>query len=157
MGNSADTDQAESSAEAIPIIDRCLAHVPGKEHRADFVLVADLRLRHFAKTKNAEECHKTAEMWEKIGSTDASSYYNAACIRAVTAAVILETDKSPAGKKKADEEADRAMHWLEQAIAAGFKDSEDAQRRHGFGSATEAAGFHESAGEDRSQEGVEVG
>ncbi len=109
-------------AEAIPIIDRCLAHVPGKEHRADFVLVADLRLRYFAKTKNAEECHKTAEMWEKIGSTDAGSYYNAACIRSVTAAVILETDKSPAGKKKADEEADRAMRWLEQAIAAGFKD-----------------------------------
>jgi hypothetical protein len=40
----------------------------------------------------------------------------------VCAAVIQETDKTPAGELKANEQANQAMVWLKQAVAAGFQD-----------------------------------
>jgi len=43
-------------------------------------------------------------------------------MRAVTAAVILGNDQSAAAVKDAAAEADRAMVWLKQAVAAGFID-----------------------------------
>ena len=62
-------------------------------------------------------------MWEKLNHADASSLYDAACMRAVTAAVLRATDKSAAAAKQADAEADRAVAWLKQAIAAGYKNA----------------------------------
>jgi hypothetical protein len=44
-------------------------------------------------------------------------------MRAVTAAAFRATDKSPQGAEQADAEADRAMAWLKQAVAAGFKEA----------------------------------
>ena len=82
-----------------------------------------LRLRHFEKTKDAAGCRATAEMWEKLKRTDAGSLYNAACWRAVTAAVIEHDPKTPGAdaSRLAREEADRAMAWLKQAVAAGYE------------------------------------
>jgi hypothetical protein len=62
-------------------------------------------------------------MWERLERTDATSLYDAACMRAVVAGVIREADPSPAGVKLADTEAERAMAWLNKAVAAGFKDA----------------------------------
>src|SRR5262249_31977470 len=83
----------------------------------------DLRLRHFETTKDATGCRQTAAMWENLKHTDANSLYNAACLRAVTAAVLRAADRSPAGAKQADAEADRALAWLKQAVAAGYKNA----------------------------------
>jgi hypothetical protein len=85
--------------------------------------VFDLRLRHFGKVKDPAGCRQTAEMWEKLNRTDTPSLYTAACMRAVTAAV-LNGSKTPGADatRLAKEEADRAMAWLKQAIAAGYKD-----------------------------------
>jgi len=47
----------------------------------------------------------------------------AACFRAVTAAVIRADDQSEDAAKDAAAEADRAMDWLKQAVAAGFKNA----------------------------------
>ena len=63
---------------------------------------------------------QVAELWEKRNATDANSLYDAACYRAITAAAIRAADKTPAGAKPADAEADRAMAWLKQSVAAGF-------------------------------------
>jgi len=63
---------------------------------------------------------QVAELWEKRNGTDANSLYDAACNRAITAAAIRASDKSPQGAKQADAEADRAMAWLKRAVAAGF-------------------------------------
>jgi eukaryotic-like serine/threonine-protein kinase len=68
-------------------------------------------------------CRATAEKWEKRNHTDPESLYNAACFRAVTAAVIHGADKSAGAAKEAAAEADRAMAWLKQAVAAGFNDA----------------------------------
>jgi hypothetical protein len=63
-----------------------------------------------------------AEMFEKLKPTDASSQYNIACLRAIAAAVTRAGDKSETAAKDAAAEADRAMAWLKQAVAAGFRD-----------------------------------
>ena len=62
-------------------------------------------------------------MWESLRRTDAAGLYNAARMRAVTAAVLRAADRSPEGGKQADAEADRAMAWLTQAVAAGYKNA----------------------------------
>ena len=63
-------------------------------------------------------------MWEKLNRTDADSLYNAACFRAVTAAVQA---KNPAADSRragiAKDDADRAMQWLHKAVQAGYKDA----------------------------------
>jgi hypothetical protein len=63
-------------------------------------------------------------MWEKLKRTgDRAAYcYNAACFRAVAAA-LLRTDKSASAAKQADAEADQAMKHLKEAVASGFKDA----------------------------------
>jgi tetratricopeptide (TPR) repeat protein len=113
----------DRGAEAVPIIDECLRRATGQSaHPTLFPGMIRLRLRHFEKAKDAAGCRTTAELWEKQRRTDAASLYNAACWRAVTAAVIRATDTSPAAAVQADAEADRAMAWLKQAIAAGYND-----------------------------------
>src|SRR5260370_13793962 len=92
-------------------------------------MVVDLRLRHFEKTKDAAGCRATAELWEQLKRTDAGSLYDAACMRAVTAAVLRGTDlKSVLQTKEGAAEADRAMAWLTQAVAAGYKDAAHMKR-----------------------------
>ncbi len=107
--------------EAVPIIDDCLQRAAGKDYRSDFFGLADIRMRYFEKKQDAAGCRTTAEMFEKVHRNDAASLYNAACMRAITSAVIRATDKSSTGAKQADEEAERAMAWLEKAVGGGFK------------------------------------
>jgi hypothetical protein len=85
----------------------------------------ELRLRHFEKIKDASACRATAEMWERLNRADADSFYNAACFRAVTAAVIKVDPKTPGAdaERLATEEADRAMVWLHKAVAAGYRNA----------------------------------
>jgi tetratricopeptide (TPR) repeat protein len=113
----------ERGEEAVPIIDECVRRAAGKIVQPDLLPgVMNLRLRHFEKMKDAASCRQTAEMWEYLKRTDADSLFNAARMRAVTAAVI-RADKSSEGGKQADAEADRAMAWLKQAVAAGYKNA----------------------------------
>ena len=115
-------DKLQRTTEALPVIDECLKRAAGKKFRSDFFGLADIRLRHFEKPKDIAGCRTTAELFESIPPTTAIGFYHATCIRAVTAAVILSSDKSPSGASHANEEADRAMVWLQKAIDAGFKD-----------------------------------
>jgi hypothetical protein len=110
-------------AEAVPLIDGCVRRAAGRAIAPGLLPgVLELRLRHFEKSKDAAGCRATAEMWEGLRRTDADSLYNAACYRAVTAAVVRAADKPGAAAKEADAEAERAMAWLRQAVAAGYKD-----------------------------------
>jgi eukaryotic-like serine/threonine-protein kinase len=111
--------------EAVPIIDECLKRAAGKvvEPRLIEEVIA-LRLRPFEKAKNATGCRATAEMWENLKRSDANSLYNAACCRAVTAAVIRASNDSETAGKQSAAEIDRAMVWLRQAVAAGFNNVE---------------------------------
>jgi eukaryotic-like serine/threonine-protein kinase len=117
-------------SEAVPIIDECFRRAASKPccQRDLLPAVMDVRLRHFEKTGDAAGCRQTAEMWENLKRTDADSLYNAARMRAVTAAVLRAADKSPAGGQQADAEADRAMVSLRQAVAAGYKNAAQAKQ-----------------------------
>jgi serine/threonine protein kinase/tetratricopeptide (TPR) repeat protein len=116
-------DDLGRSAEAVPLIDDCLKRVAGKTIDPRIVPAAiEIGLRHFEKRNDAADCRTTAELWEQFRRTDAESLYSAACWRAVTAAVQAKTPGADAARL-AGEDADRAMAWLKQAVAAGYKDA----------------------------------
>jgi eukaryotic-like serine/threonine-protein kinase len=109
------------AAEAVPLIDEFLERASRKGVHLE--MVPGMVLARFAgvrETKDPQACRTTAEMWEKLNFKSANGLYNAACMRAVTAAAVRASDKSAEGVKQADAEADRAMAWLKQAVAAGF-------------------------------------
>ena len=120
-------------ADAIRLLDECLKRVEGKVVDPEVIsqLMA-VRLRYFVKTRDSAGCRATtetwekatAEMWEKQKRTDSEGLYEAACMRAVTAGVILASDKSATAAQDAAAEAEQAMAWLRQAVAAGYKDGE---------------------------------
>jgi tetratricopeptide (TPR) repeat protein len=109
------------AAEALPLIDEAVPYAAAGTTPRLLRCLIDLRLRHCEKAGDAKGCRQTAEMWEKLKLTDPKSLYRAACLRAVTYAVIRAGDTSSAGGKQAEAEADRAMAWLKQAVAAGYK------------------------------------
>jgi tetratricopeptide (TPR) repeat protein len=122
--------QLDRGAEAVPVIDECVRLAVGKKVDPRLIPRAtDLRLRHFEKAKDTAGCRATAELWEKLKRTDADSLVTAARLRAVTAAVVRATDTTDEAARRADAEADRAMAWLKQAVAAGYKDG-DHLREH---------------------------
>lgn len=114
----------QRGSEALPVIDECLHRAEGKEVDPTLVpRLLDLRLRQYEKNKDAAGCRRTAEMWEGLNRADAASLYRAAVLRAVTAAVIRAADKSANAGRESDTEADRALAWLRQAVAAGYTDA----------------------------------
>ena len=113
----------DRGAEAVPIIDECLRRCEGKvvdPHIIPQVII--IRLKHFAKAKDPAGCRATAEMWEKQNRADGASLYNSACFRAVMSGALRAFGRAEASAKDAAAEADRAMSWLKQAVAAGYND-----------------------------------
>jgi hypothetical protein len=123
-GLAAELESLNRGAEAIALLDQVLERAAGQVVDPRLIPgVMHLRLLHFAKLNDAAGCRATAEMWEKFHRTDVGGLYDAACFRATTAAVLRLSDPSADAAKKADVEADRAMVWLQKAIAAGYSDA----------------------------------
>jgi tetratricopeptide (TPR) repeat protein len=104
------------TAEAIAMIDEFV----GLEHenrRWRLIMEALLiRLRYFAETKNAIECQKTADIWErKLNKKEWLHVRTAVVMRTVTAGVSAQ--KGNAGA--AEEQASRAMRWLQYLDSFG--------------------------------------
>jgi serine/threonine protein kinase len=111
-------------AEAVPVIDECARRAGGKAVSPALLEgLLGLRLHHFEQRKDTAGCRQTAEMWEGLKRGDAHSLYNAACMRAVTAAVLRAADRSPARDRQIDAEVERALAWLRQAVAAGYNNA----------------------------------
>jgi eukaryotic-like serine/threonine-protein kinase len=109
--------------EAIRVIDDCLQLSKGKDVDPTLLpLLYDAQIRHFEKMKDVAACRKIADNLEKLNRTDSDSLYMDACFHAIIARLLRTSDKSPADTRSADEEADRAMHILNKAVAGGFKD-----------------------------------
>jgi non-specific serine/threonine protein kinase/serine/threonine-protein kinase len=133
----------DRGTEAAPIIDDCMQRAAGKTVHAGLLPgLIYLRLQHFEKKQDAAGCRQTAEMWEELKRTDADSLYNAACMRAVTAAVFRGTDAKPSlHSEEADAEADRAMAWLKQAVATGYKNAVHLRRDRDLNALRDRADF----------------
>jgi hypothetical protein len=84
-----------------------------------------------------------AGTWEKLGRSDPESLYTAARFRAVTAAALRAADGSSAGANQAEAEADRAMAWLERAVAAGYRDAPHLAEDHDLDALRHRADFKE--------------
>jgi tetratricopeptide (TPR) repeat protein len=114
--------QLDRGPEALPIIDECLQRAAGRAVDPELLVrTFEHRLRYFGKIKDGAGCRATAEMWDKLHRTDADSLYNAACYRAVAATVIMQEKASIADATRlANEQAERAMTWLKQSVAAGY-------------------------------------
>jgi hypothetical protein len=119
-GVTAELFKLNRGEEALPMIDEVVERAARLKVQPDLVGLLNNQRSYFAGAKNVAGCRRTAEMWEKLHRTDPRSLYNAACYRAVVAAVLLEADKSAAAAKESRAEADRAMSWLQQAVAAGY-------------------------------------
>jgi hypothetical protein len=116
----------DRGAQAEPIVDEWIRRTAGKyvDIREMARILDTSCLRHLEKRRSAAGCRATAGMWEKLSRTDGDFLYNAARYRAVTAAVIRGTGlQSVQRAQEAAAEADRAMAWLKQAVAVGYKDA----------------------------------
>jgi tetratricopeptide (TPR) repeat protein len=121
----------DRGSEALPILDECFKLSAGKHPDVRLIPgIINLRLRYFEKGKDAAGCKATAEMWESLNRTDLDSLYSAATFRAVTAAVLSANDKSADAIRRASDEADVAMAWLNKAVAAGFHDADRLLKDH---------------------------
>ena len=110
--------------EAIPLLDEFLAKARTSA-AIDPRLVPDtyiIRMQHFQMAGDPAGCRATAEMWEKLNRTDADSLYNAACYRAVAAAVQAKTPGADAARL-AENDASRAIELLAKAVKAGCKNA----------------------------------
>jgi tetratricopeptide (TPR) repeat protein len=128
--------------EAVPIADECLERAAADPGR-DFSGLADRRLDYFAEIGDADGCVSTAELWEKMRRTDAASLYNAARYRAVAAAMLKKSERTPDAHKRAEKESDQAMAWLRQALAAGFNERDRLAKNKEFDSVRDRAEFRE--------------
>src|SRR5207245_9404443 len=92
----------------------------------DGPMKAAYRLRMFRNRKDAAGCLAAAAEHEAGKPAGPGGLYDAACNRAVCAAVLVEDPKTPPAdaKRLAQEQADLAMAWLRKAVAAGYDDGE---------------------------------
>src|SRR5262249_51838299 len=115
-----DLVKLDRGAEALPLLDECMARAADEDGPTGvFWRAMCLRRQVFARSKDAAGCRQTAERWAERMERDQSGFYEAACMRAVLAAVLGATNQPDAATK----EADRAMEWLRQAVAAGYDDA----------------------------------
>ena len=120
--------------------------------------LAESRLRRSRKDKDAAGCLAAAAEYEALKLTDAGGLYDAACNRAICAAVIPLDPKTPAADaaRLAQEQADLAMAWLHKAVAAGFSERRAHEEGQGPRRPARARGLQEVAGRIGSQKEMTV-
>ena len=103
------------------MIDEFLAKAnrPGVNPRS-IASAVSVRFQCCRALKDVTGCRKTAELWEKRSPSDDEGLYSAACYRAVTASLQSKA-KGTEDVRIAKEDADKAMSWLNKAVAAGWK------------------------------------
>jgi tRNA A-37 threonylcarbamoyl transferase component Bud32 len=128
MGTLAETCAALGrNAEALKLREETLALRKtklGPDHPDTLEAMHALAKSYTAAGRHAEAVklhEETAAAWEQMKRTDPRSLYHAGRYRAATAASIRAGDKARNETKRVATEADRAMHWLRQAVAAGYE------------------------------------
>jgi serine/threonine protein kinase/tetratricopeptide (TPR) repeat protein len=109
--------------EAVRFIDdlHAEANRSGGVNLTTFFETVTLCVREFQKAGDVDACRAVTERLEHRAPTDIIGCYNAATSRALTAAAQAQNE-SPESVRLVKQETDRAMTWLEKAIAAGFLD-----------------------------------
>jgi serine/threonine protein kinase len=106
--------------EAVAAVDEYVTRMHHKGLSHDLTAdVLRLRLSHFRAAGDVARCRETAELWEKLGPTDAEGAYTAARFRAIAAAVRASPGEA-AARRAAEEDAAAATRWLRKAVALGL-------------------------------------
>jgi serine/threonine protein kinase/tetratricopeptide (TPR) repeat protein len=118
-------DAIGRDADAVVDWERALALDDGSARNVLRSGLAFSRLRRAQKDKDAARCLAAAAEYEALAGTDAGWLYDAACARAVCAAVIPLDPKTRVADAAglAKKQADLAMAWLHKAVALGFADA----------------------------------
>ncbi len=101
----------------------------------------------------AELARQAAALWEKRNFTDPVSLYDAACHRALAATAVRAAEPSAEGAKQASAEADRAMAWLQKAVAAGWSNVTKVEADPDLDAIRDRADFKELMGKLKSPGG----
>ena len=125
-GRAAALDMLDRHAEATRDWERALELDDGTSRDKLRPGLAFSRLRAARKDKDAARCLAAADEFEAVSGTmpnNGTGPYNAACARAICAAVISLDPKTPQADaaRLAQEQADLAMDRLHKAVAAGWK------------------------------------
>jgi hypothetical protein len=70
--------------------------------------------------KDQVMCLEALGKWDALERSQSVSPSDAAAFRSACAGILRETDKSPAGQARANQEANRAMALLQQAVSKGY-------------------------------------
>jgi serine/threonine protein kinase/tetratricopeptide (TPR) repeat protein len=123
VGLAKDYVRANRHDEAVKLVEEFLpkADLPGV-HGELYAQALAVRVKCYQKAGDLAGCRSTAELLEKRKLSDEDSLYNAACCRAITASLQA---KAPAADalRLAKDEGDKAMAWLTNAVAAGYKNA----------------------------------
>ena len=128
--------------EALALVDDALkrsSSQPGID-RAVVAGLLEVRMVVLQHRGDLAGCQATAEKWEGLGRRDADSLFRAARYRAISSGVANRSS-IPEKARLADGEADRAMTWLRQAIAAGYRDIASLTTDPDFASLRQRADF----------------
>ncbi len=114
--------------DALPLTDEVVAQAdrPGVVP-TELSIVLTARAECFRKRGDLANCRATAEFLEKRGPKGAVMLYQAARCRALVAATQAEA-AAPDAARRSEEEAGRAMSWLQKAVAAGYRNADQLRK-----------------------------
>jgi len=110
------------NTDALSVVDEFLtkeSSLPIEPVLNSFALA--LRVQRCRERGDLADCRAIAEMIEKLNLSGPISFYNAACGRAITAGLQSKAN-TPEAARLAEVDADKAMAWLQKAVAAGWTD-----------------------------------
>jgi tetratricopeptide (TPR) repeat protein len=102
--------------------------------------LVESRMRMAHQNKDSAGCLAAAADYEALKP---SNLFGSACSRALCAAALLQDPKIPAvaADRLANEQAERAMAWLQKAVVAGFRDVECLKKENDLNALRQRADF----------------
>lgn len=119
----------KQSNEAMPLIDACLWRNGGRIHQGMLNAMYILRFRHNKEVKRLDDCTITLKMWEFRAPKINTDPLDLGRSWAFMASLVKEKNAG-----QGQEQADRAMAYLEKAQAAGWNDVKELEGHSDFSS-----------------------
>ncbi len=118
--------QLDRAVEAASIVDEVLQGPDGSKWNRTLL---PAMMSYYARTKDVNGCRQTLAKLDELDRKSADDLYTAAYFRAILS-TVLKSIPSPDSVRLADEEAERAVVLLRQAIASGYDDAAHMDQDH---------------------------
>jgi tetratricopeptide (TPR) repeat protein len=118
--------------EAIEQFDEIIRRAEGKPVNPRLVpSILERRIRHYAARNDPAACRANAQQWESLTDKSAEFLAHAAQLWSMTSQVQAQATGVDAALR-ARQDADQAMHWLTQAVAAGYRNRKELETNPDF-------------------------